>query len=432
MRTIVLLCIGVLLVGPALGEGHDTHGGVVETEHFEIRYRPGSRAAASVERTAVMAERDLARICEALQIEAEGGLVLVLYDDVAELAAHTGTAGTGGFSFGNTSYLPYDNDQTRFHEMVHIVAYRLPSTGEEPRNLFHAEGLANALLAFVHGVPVHAVAAFYRMEGVLPSLDELTGDDFYAWQREHPQFNAYDVAGSYYRFLLDRYGAEKVKRYYTGTPARSALGSGADAVEKAWCEALEAYDLRPEVEILLRQRQGEPAAFEGYGEALWRVLVAEAEAEDWTPLSDEALRSDGTATWSKEDGVIHAVNEQGAWAACELGTETYEDCVVRVTIHTPAPLPVQVRLGADNQAMLVNGTFLYRGDQPVVSSDVASMTSDRKTTDFVLARRRLTIYVWIDGRLVLTAPAAAGRNAVGIGIHRGRASFEDARVRRLD
>src|SRR5688572_7594431 len=90
--------------------------GVEKTEHFTIRFRPGSRAAAAVDRIAVMAEREFATIAKALDLKPEGGLELHLYDDLAELVAVTRTRGNAGFSAGNTSHVPYDNDQTRFHE----------------------------------------------------------------------------------------------------------------------------------------------------------------------------------------------------------------------------------------------------------------------------------------------------------------------------
>src|SRR5204862_5018864 len=124
-----------------------------------------------------------------------------------------------------------------------------------PRSLWFAEGLANAVLEFVSGVHVHAVAAHYARAGRLPSIAEMTGPaDFYGWMRAHPGFDVYDVAASWMRFLLDAHGTAKVKRYYTGTPAKTALGIDVPAAEKAWRAMLAAYDLRPEVETLLRVR----------------------------------------------------------------------------------------------------------------------------------------------------------------------------------
>jgi hypothetical protein len=245
--------------------------GVEHTAHFDIRYRPLSRAAAGVDRVTVMAERDLSAMSAQLNIKVEGKYVLWIYDSEKELS--TITAGghdaehprlqIHAFSGDDGSHIAFDDDQTRFHEMVHIVVFnRLQKSGDEPRNMFFAEGLANGLLEFVSGVHVHAVAAFYKKRGRLPAIVELTGTkDFYGWLCAHPNFDAYDIGGSWFRWLLDTQGAEKTKLYYTGTPALRAFGSSESDLEQVWHTALDAFVLRPEVETLLRQRNGERAAF---------------------------------------------------------------------------------------------------------------------------------------------------------------------------
>jgi hypothetical protein len=429
VRTFALLLIPALLAVAARGEDLPTHTGVVTAGAVEVRYRPGSRAGAAAPHVAAAAAADLRWIRERLDLEPQQRVVLYLYDDVQALQALTGRAGVGGYSDGEAVHVPYDNDQTRRHELVHLIGHRLEKTGEEPRNRFFDDGLANAVLEYVHGVHVHAVAAFYRARGTLPTLSEMVKGDFYAWQAAHPELNGYDIAGSFVRFLLDTYGAKRVKRYLTGTPIRRALGQDFATVETRWLKALDAYETPPEVVTLLRQRVGEAAGFTSFTEALWKARMGTE--DEWTSLTDRALKSDDVGSWSREGEAIVVTNDATAWSACELGTETYGNCVVRVRIRTPAPCPIQVRLGEDNQAMLVNGTFLYRKDQSVASSAAAVMGPGRRETDLVLVRLGETIEVWVDGARVLVAPAAGGPAAVGIGIYRGRASFESVRVRRL-
>src|SRR5690348_11065966 len=87
--------------------------GSERTKHFEIRFRPGSRAESSVDRAKVMAERDLERILARLEFgEWRETIRLFLYDDVDELKRVTGV-GAGGYSIPLESHLPWDNDQTR-------------------------------------------------------------------------------------------------------------------------------------------------------------------------------------------------------------------------------------------------------------------------------------------------------------------------------
>ena len=133
-----------------------------------------------------------------------GNVVTVRASGIAneELAEITGVSGTGGFSAGRETHIEWEDDQTRKHEVVHIVVAAMKKTGDEPRNMFFAEGIANAVLEFVHGIPVHSVAAYERKRGSLPDLRTLVEHpDFYAFLDEHPGLNAYDVGGSFFLYL---------------------------------------------------------------------------------------------------------------------------------------------------------------------------------------------------------------------------------------
>ncbi|MFQ5507427.1 MAG: hypothetical protein ACE5F1_21905, partial [Planctomycetota bacterium] len=360
--------------------------------------------------------------------------VLYLYDDVEDLTKTSGVGGTAGFSAGNASHIPHDNDQTRYHEMVHIVAYNLlPRSGSEKRNLFFAEGLANACLEFVHGVPVHAVASFYRTKGVLPELGEmLHTEDFYAWLGARPGFNAYDVGGSLFRFLLDHHGAARTTRYYTGASARKAFGVSEKKIEKKWHEALDRFTMRPALMKLLEERHGASVRMlEARNAPAGLPAAILGKPRDWKSLMKARLIPQNSAKWLRRGKSIIGASSEAVWSVCELGEKSYGDCVVRARIKTEKSTPIQVRLGEGNQGMLVNGTFLYRGEKPVAHSPLASMSSLRKTTDFVLVRSAGKIEIWIDGRKALSTSADSSPARVGIAFHQGRVVFEEVRVREL-
>ena len=423
------LLAAVTLAGP-----ETTHTASVQTKHFRIHYRPGSRAGASVDRAAVMAERDLERICAQLELPVDGSFRLYLYDGVPELLAITATTGHGGFSAGDASHIPFDNDQTRFHEMVHLVAHRLPKSGEEPRGFFFMEGLANALLEFVHGVHVHTVAVFYRRRKQLPALGELIGTDFYAWQRSHPRIQAYDVAASWIRFLIDTYGVNRVKLYYTGTPSREAFGAPPAKLEAAWHKLLDGYALRPEVETLLRRRHREQVDFERYPlspeERLPREILGEP--ADWKDLDRAPLRPEAAADWSREGEVLQGKIATPQWSWCALGKRKYGSCAVRAVIRPSAgTLGVALRLGDRVQGMLVrNGVFHYRKAQSVKWNNKKDIRS-RPRVHFLLVRRGNEMQVWLDGFLVLTSRVDKRAAPIGVGVAGGAAAFEDVAVRAL-
>ncbi len=433
MRGLAFVLWIALALSPSAFAGPEaTHTGVVKTKRFTIHYRPGSRAAADVDRQAVAAERDLDRIAAALETTPKGPFHLWLYDDLLELSQATDTQGTGGFSAFDASHVPFGNDQTRLHELVHIVTYEWPKSGPEVRNMFLVEGIANAVLEFVHGVHVHAVAAYYKKGGRLPPLAEMTDTpDFYAWIRAHPRFDAYDVAASWMRFLLDTYGPAKVKRYYTGTPAKTAFGADAAALEKAWHVSLEKYVLRPEVETLLAQRHGVDARFKPFAEGVPAPLLGKP--EDWTSLLGQELKPDRPDAWKKEGAALSASNSTDEWIACDLGAETRGDCVVRVKVATTGYTPVQVRFGPDNQVMLVQpGTFLFRGEQVAASDPAVKLPLASAKLDVVVVRQGAHLQVFVDGRAALdTQEGTEGPRPIGVGINKGSARFEDVRVRAL-
>ncbi|MHC4550297.1 MAG: hypothetical protein ACYTEZ_16120 [Planctomycetota bacterium] len=385
-----------------------------------------------MDRTAVVAERDLKRICALLDIPVTGTFKIYLYDGVPELAAITRTTGNAGFSAGDASHIPYDNDQTRFHELVHVVAHRLPKSGAEPRSLFFADGLANALLEFVHGVHVHAVASFYRRRRQLPALEQMTAADFYAWLRDHPGFNAYDVAASWIRFLLDAHGIQSVKRYYTGTPAKEAFGVPRAKLETAWHRLLDGYALRPEVETLLRQRHGEAVRFRRYPLAPEERLPPEVRGrpEEWQDLADARLRPQDPAEWSREQKVLRGRRKLPTWSWCELGTRKYSHCAVRaVVVADTGTLGVALRVGETVQALLVlNGVFHYRRDQSVKWNLAEKLRPQRKI-HFVLVRKGGAMEVWLDGFRVLTSRTDKKAAPVAVGVAGGSARFEKVAVR---
>ncbi|MGQ0613930.1 MAG: hypothetical protein ACT4PV_09360 [Planctomycetaceae bacterium] len=330
-----LACV-VLAAAAAFAGPESTHTGLLKPATFGVKYRPGLRAGAAEERDGAVAERDYRDMCEKLAFTPEGRFTLWLYDDSAELQAITGVRGVGAFSAGRDSHVPFGDDQTRCHEMVHIVAHCLPKSGDEPRGMFLVEGLANALLVRVHGVHVHALARFYRGRKELPPLATFLGGDLYAWQQSHPGFNAYDVAGSFVRHLIDAHGIEGVKKYYTGAPAKDALGADERALESDWLKAIDAYVAAPEFETLLRQRAGGHVRFDVFPLDPDARIPPEllGKPKNWMPLTGEKVVPRDAATWKKEGEALVVAGAGDQWHVCDLGTKKYKDCAVRAKVVT--------------------------------------------------------------------------------------------------
>lgn len=430
--------------GPAsVGRSVEVLSEVVATEHFRVRYRPGSRAGAGADRVLALLEPEYARILDTLEIrksvDESQPFHLFLYDSVGEIALITGVEGSGGFSTARESHVPFDNDQTRMHELVHVVVAAMPAAGSEQRNMFLVEGVANAVLEFVHGVHVHAVAAFELERGSLPDLELLMGqDDYYRYLEEHPDFNGYDVGGSFMLFLLDRFDRRRVMRFYHGMPIQQTLGLSLKQVQRRWHEMLAKVEIRPELRTLLRERRGEEVEFTNYEvrKKDRKALPAEllGEVGDWVGLQAGLEQAAGPGTWALDQEVARGENPDGAnWSILKVEGRTARNCILRASIRpTPACWGVQLRLGEECQAMVLGqGTFLYHRDREAAAfSGEHSLGGDE--IELALFIRDGEVEVWVDGERVLAERLAVGSGVPGLGLVGGSAEFRRLSIRELD
>jgi hypothetical protein len=236
------------------------------------------------------------------------------------------------------------------------------------------------------------------------------------------------------RFLIDTYGVDRFKRYYTGTPPQEAFQSPPAKLEAAWHKLLDDYVLRPEVETLLRRRHQEQVDFERFPLTIEERLPKEilGEPDDWKDLDAAALRPETAADWSREGAVLRGKSATPQWSWCALGKRKYGNCAVRAVIRPAAgSLGVALRLGDKVQALLVqNGVFHYRKDQSVKSTD-KEVLGARPQLHLLLVRKGREMQVWLDGRPVLTSRVDKRATLIGVGVAGGTATFEDVAVRAL-
>ncbi len=428
----VLALAGSLLSDPPpIGRSQELLTAKVPTERFELRYRPGARAGAGADRIAWLVEQEYAAVLERLAIRGKVDESLpfwiFLYDDVEELTLVSGVDGSAGFAAGRQLHLPYDNDQTRMHELVHVVVAALEPTGDEPRNMFFVEGLANAVLRHVHGVPVHAVAAYELERGSLPPLREIAEHpDFYAYLSEHAGFNGYDVGGSFMLFLLEEHGPKRVMEFYTGKARAKTLRASWEKLDEAWRAMLAEYPLRPELRTLLAQRRGDGGAFGTFADVI-------GEEAGWTSLHGQLAARDAVGAWTLAADAATAKNPSGAdWSIAEAPLEL-GDCVLRAKVRTVGSCwGVQLRWGDRLQAMLLGqGAFVYRDEGGVAFTERVRLAPNAEH-DLVLRVRAGRAEIWLDGTPLLEAEAPQAASArPGVGLVGGEAEFRDVRVRRL-
>jgi hypothetical protein len=146
-----------------------------------------------------------------------------------------------------------------FHEVVHVVA------GNTASGPFRVGGQLGGYLpdpSLIEGVAV-AVAwgerdgltphqwarAMVELE-LMPPLDDVFGLSFLG----QPPSNAYTIAGSFIRFVLDEHGATVVRDAYREGDIAAAASVPLDELERGWRAHLDGVDLPAEALALARVR----------------------------------------------------------------------------------------------------------------------------------------------------------------------------------
>ncbi len=256
MRSVpVALALGALVVLGGCGGNKTPTSGTVpplpigaETAHFVFHYAPGNTADASWEET--------------YHVWATGRLGLTLsqkigyyrYQSRQDVGDHTGNYNTNGFAdpIRMEIHTLWGTDN---HEVVHLYM----STFGQSTSLF-SEGIAVAFQtdpshgdsrSMFNGVEVHQACRDYLATGqlVLP-LDRIVENS--GFRAITDATLAYREAGSFVRFLIDRYGLDRFIAFYkSGVTLNDtkdvikprfagAIGVSLEDAEAAWLEFLKA------------------------------------------------------------------------------------------------------------------------------------------------------------------------------------------------
>ncbi len=126
------------------------------------------------------------------------------------------------------------------HELVHAIAsdFAFYGLGFHP-NIAITEGLAVALDPEESDLSLDEQVAAMLHTKKLPDIDQLFGAGF--WLEAGPR--AYAVAGSLIRFIIRKYGAESIRKLYSGSTWKTSLGVDKSEALRAWQqEIIKVYD----------------------------------------------------------------------------------------------------------------------------------------------------------------------------------------------
>ena len=274
----VLIALALLLLyGFRFHLGFESSGGYVRdnlgaqfhTEHFVIVYASGSYSAEEIRRIGAEHEFRLWQIMRAFSLLHQPTITSFIYPSDDQKARLIGT--------GNTNIAkPWLNEVhttkqtlefTLKHELVHVVAGRfgLPIIKVNP-SAGLVEGLAMAVEWEWGNRTLHQYAAAMRRFNAEPDIKHLLTFTGFA---SSPSSVSYVLAGSFCRYLIDRYGMRFMTQLYRTGDYSRFYGRTLEALIAEWHSYLDRVPVpdteRSIVDILFRR----PAIF---GKVCARVI----------------------------------------------------------------------------------------------------------------------------------------------------------------
>jgi hypothetical protein len=322
---------------------------------FVLHYAPGTLTPADLAWIADEHRYRYARLRAQLGVSVDGPVHTYLYPDPAARGRLTGSRGTGVTPVWLATpqvHLLQDRFTAEHfgHELAHVFsrAFGAPLLRASPA-VGLVEGLAVAV-APPDGLPDAAqqVAASLRLEGELGALEagpaEAIAGAMSPWGFWTGRGAvSYTTTGAFVGWLLDRYGADRLRAVYRTADFEAAYGAPVEALTARWEEDLRRLPVSVEAESLAAWRFRQPSLFERPcphwvppAERRTRAAYEAEEAGD----ADAALRHYAAAL-GEDPAYAPAL---AGWAARALSADTPPmDVAARVravvdTARVPDPL----------------------------------------------------------------------------------------------
>ncbi|HEU4732226.1 MAG TPA: hypothetical protein VFT22_30230 [Kofleriaceae bacterium] len=241
----------------------DQLDGRLETEHFVIHYAHTKEIDADIKLIGEDHELRYAQVVAQLGVAPPGKLESFYFADRDQKARWFGARGVEmAKPWRREIYLEhraFPHGSLR-HEIAHAVASAFgdPLFGVATQHGVFAnpgliEGLAVAIDwpgSYERPTPHEAVRAMQEM-GVQPALGRLLSLEFFSVSSAR----GYTTAGSFLRYLLDRFGADQLRRLYrSGGDFEAVYGTQLSTLEAGWRAMIGTIDLAPSEVEAQRER----------------------------------------------------------------------------------------------------------------------------------------------------------------------------------
>lgn len=245
----VLSYLILFLFGPRLGVRSSRPfirrrlGGVYETEHFRIYYPKGTKAEREIELIARDHEFRYYQLSRYLKVKSRRKMGSYIYPspDVKKRlmgARYTSVEDPIGYEM-HLNYSTFPHPVLK-HEMAHLLSANFHPIFKMSIRIGLHEGVAVAADWCEERLTPHQWAKAMEILGLLPSMKRLMGAVGF-WTESASR--AYMAAGSFVRFLIDRYGVERLKIAFPTGNFKKAYGRGMDELVGEWLDFLKEVKL---------------------------------------------------------------------------------------------------------------------------------------------------------------------------------------------
>jgi len=188
----------------------------IQTEHFKIDYSLPRKSNEELSHIGLLHEYYYEQIKNEFGLKDDQKILSFLFKD-AEQKRELFGAGNADVAkpWLNQIYLNYDGyNKSLKHELVHVLAGHFGATIFKISDAFNSafvEGIAMAIENNFDGYPVHYAAKLAFDSGYKVDIKKLfSGLNFFG---QYPSIS-YIYAGSFIRFLIGKYGIDKIKKLY--------------------------------------------------------------------------------------------------------------------------------------------------------------------------------------------------------------------------
>ncbi|HTO94838.1 MAG TPA: hypothetical protein VMM80_10680, partial [Bacteroidota bacterium] len=222
-----------------------TLGGEMRTEHFVLYYAPSSFTPVELEQAAREHEFRLDQVRRALDVPAGKVIESYVYPS-AEVKQRLIGAGNTDITkpwSGQIHISRQSLEGSLKHELVHAIAapMGLPLIGASLSTGL-VEGLAMAVDGEWGNRTLHEYAAMLRRAEIAPPIEEIMSLWGFA---SHHSSVSYVLAGSFCRYLIDRYGMHRMSLLYRTLDYRDIYGRSLTGLAREWegyLDGVELYD----------------------------------------------------------------------------------------------------------------------------------------------------------------------------------------------